>query len=108
MPARRQRLHWPNGQEQKGWGQYEKRLPLKHNAGWIGRLEDAIRVCFLSGRPTPRTYGSTCLARAGWFGPAIAPAILATGNGSYGVLYAFAGVCPIIGAFAILPVRRVR
>ncbi len=40
--------------------------------------------------------------------PAIAPAILAIGNGSYGVLYAVAGVCAIIGAIAILPVRRVR
>jgi MFS family permease len=40
--------------------------------------------------------------------PAIAPAILVMGNGSYGVLYAVAGVCAIIGAFAILPVKRVR
>jgi MFS family permease len=40
--------------------------------------------------------------------PAIAPAVLAIGSGSYGVLYAFAGVCAIIGSFAILPVKRVR
>jgi len=40
--------------------------------------------------------------------PAIAPAILAIGSSSYGVLYAVAGVCAIIGAFAILPVRGVR
>ena len=40
--------------------------------------------------------------------PAIAPAILAIGGGSYGVLYMVAGLCAIIGAFAILPVRRVR
>ena len=42
--------------------------------------------------------------------PAIAPAILAIGpgGGSYGVLYMVAGVCAIIGAAAILPVRRVR
>ena len=40
--------------------------------------------------------------------PAIAPAILAIGSGSYGVLYAVAGVCAIVGAVAILPVRRVR
>jgi hypothetical protein len=40
--------------------------------------------------------------------PAIAPAILAIGSGSYGFLYAVAGVCAIIGAFAILPVRNVR
>ncbi len=37
--------------------------------------------------------------------PAIAPAILVIGSGSYGVLYAVAGLCAIIGAFAILPVR---
>ena len=40
--------------------------------------------------------------------PAIAPAILAIGNGSYGVLYAVAGVCAVVGAVAILPVKRVR
>lgn len=40
--------------------------------------------------------------------PAIAPAILAIGGGGYGVLYSFAGVCAVIGAFAILPVRSVR
>jgi MFS family permease len=40
--------------------------------------------------------------------PGIAPAILAIGGGSYGVLYGVAGVCAIIGAFAILPVKRVR
>jgi MFS family permease len=40
--------------------------------------------------------------------PAIAPAILVLGGGSYGVLYMVAGLCAIVGAFAILPVRRVR
>ncbi|HKF88879.1 MAG TPA: MFS transporter [Propionibacteriaceae bacterium] len=40
--------------------------------------------------------------------PAIAPAILALGSGSYGVLYAVAGLCAIMGAVAILPVKRVR
>jgi MFS family permease len=40
--------------------------------------------------------------------PAIAPVILAIGNGSYGVLYAVAGVCAIFGGIAILPVKRVR
>jgi MFS family permease len=40
--------------------------------------------------------------------PAIAPAILALGGGSYGVLYMVAGLCAIVGAAAILPVRRVR
>ena len=40
--------------------------------------------------------------------PAIGPAILAIGGGSYGVLYAVAGICAVLGALAILPVRRVR
>ena len=40
--------------------------------------------------------------------PAIAPVILAVGGGSYGALYAVAGVCAILGAVAILPVKRVR
>jgi MFS family permease len=40
--------------------------------------------------------------------PAIAPAILAIGRGSYGVLYMVAGLCAVVGALAILPVSRVR
>ena len=40
--------------------------------------------------------------------PAIAPVILLIGGGSYGVLYAFAGICAILGGVAILPVTRVR
>jgi MFS family permease len=40
--------------------------------------------------------------------PAIAPAVLALGGGSYSVLYAVAGFCAVLGAFAILPVRRAR
>jgi MFS family permease len=40
--------------------------------------------------------------------PAIAPFILAIGGHSYGALYAVAGLCAIVGAFAILRVRRVR
>jgi DNA-binding NarL/FixJ family response regulator/MFS family permease len=40
--------------------------------------------------------------------PAIAPVILAIGHGSYGLLYMVAGLCAVVGAVAILPVRRVR
>jgi MFS family permease len=40
--------------------------------------------------------------------PAVAPAILAIGGGSYGLLYGVAGVSAIVGAFAILPVKGVR
>jgi MFS family permease len=40
--------------------------------------------------------------------PGLAPAILALGNGSYGVLYAVAGVWAVLGAVAILPVKGVR
>jgi MFS family permease len=40
--------------------------------------------------------------------PALAPAILAAGNGSYAVLYAVAGMCAVLGAAAILRVKRVR
>jgi MFS family permease len=41
-------------------------------------------------------------------GPAIGSVILAIGGGSYSVLYAVGGVCAIIGAVAILPVKRVQ
>ncbi|WP_327633014.1 MFS transporter [Kribbella sp. NBC_00482] len=40
--------------------------------------------------------------------PAIAPAILAIGGGSYAVLYTVAGLSAIVGATAILPFKRVR
>ena len=40
--------------------------------------------------------------------PAVAPAILAMGGGSYGVLYAVAGACAVLGAGAVLRVKRVR
>jgi MFS family permease len=40
--------------------------------------------------------------------PAVAPAVLALGHGSYSVLYAVAAGCAVAGALAILPVKRVR
>ena len=40
--------------------------------------------------------------------PAVAPAILAVGGGSYSVLYGVAGACAVLGAGAILRVKRVR
>ena len=40
--------------------------------------------------------------------PAIAPAVLSIGGGSYGVLFTVAGVCAIAGAAAILPIKGVR
>jgi MFS family permease len=40
--------------------------------------------------------------------PGIASAILAAGNGSYGTLYAVAGIWASIAAVAILPVKGVR
>ena len=40
--------------------------------------------------------------------PALAPAILAVGRGSYGVLYAVAGVCAILSAVAVMGVKGVR
>jgi MFS family permease len=40
--------------------------------------------------------------------PALAPTILAIGGGSYGVLYAVAGVCAILAAVAIMGVKGVR
>jgi MFS family permease len=40
--------------------------------------------------------------------PAMAPLVLTVGSGSYQVLYVVAGVCALIGAAAILPVRKVR
>ena len=40
--------------------------------------------------------------------PAVAPVVLALGGGSYAILYAVAAGCAVVGALAILPVKRVR
>ena len=40
--------------------------------------------------------------------PAVAPGLLALGDGSYAVLYTVAGACALAGAAAIAPVRGVR
>ena len=40
--------------------------------------------------------------------PAIAPLILSIGSGSYGVLYAVAGLFAILGAVTVLPIKGVR
>jgi MFS family permease len=40
--------------------------------------------------------------------PALAPAILSIGAGSYGILFALAAACAAAGAFAVLPVKALR
>jgi hypothetical protein len=40
--------------------------------------------------------------------PAVAPAVLMVGSGSYAVLYTVAAACAAAGALAVLPVKRVR
>ncbi len=40
--------------------------------------------------------------------PALAPAILSFGTGSYGILFAVAAACAAAGAFAVLPVKALR
>jgi MFS family permease len=40
--------------------------------------------------------------------PAMAPVVLAVGSGSYGVLYAVAGVCALLGAASVLLIKGVR
>ena len=40
--------------------------------------------------------------------PALAPALLALGDGSYGFLYAVAGGCALLGAAAVVPIKGVR
>jgi MFS family permease len=40
--------------------------------------------------------------------PAVAPAVLAAAGERYSVLFAVAGVSALLGALAVLPIRRVR
>jgi len=70
----------------------------------------ALVADVLPGKDNARDLGVLNIAGALPFtvAPALAPVILAVGGGSYGVLYAVAGLCAVVGAFAILPVRRAR
>lgn len=70
----------------------------------------ALVVDVLPDRDTAKNLGVLNIAGALPFSvaPAIAPAVLAISGGSYAALYAVAGVIAVVGAFAILPVRRVR
>ena len=70
----------------------------------------ALVADVLPGKDNAKDLGVLNIAGALPFtvAPALAPAVLAIGGGSYGVLYAVAGVCAVIGAVAILPVRRAR
>jgi Na+/melibiose symporter-like transporter len=70
----------------------------------------ALVADVLTGTDTAKDLGVLNIANALPFSiaPAIASAVLAVSGGSYGVLYAVAGVCAFAGAAAILPVRRVR
>ena len=40
--------------------------------------------------------------------PALAPVVLGLSDTSYSVLYLVAGACALLGAVAIIPIRRVR
>jgi MFS family permease len=70
----------------------------------------ALVADVLPGKDNAKDLGVLNIAGALPFtlAPALAPAVLAIGGGSYGVLYAVAGVCAVIAAVAILPVRRAR
>ncbi|WP_246078356.1 MFS transporter [Modestobacter excelsi] len=70
----------------------------------------ALVADVLTGTDTAKDLGVFNIANALPFSiaPAIASAVLAVSGGSYGALYAVAGVCAFAGAAAILPVRRVR
>jgi MFS family permease len=70
----------------------------------------ALVADVLTGTDTAKDLGVFNIANALPFSiaPAIASAVLAVSGGSYGALYAVAGVCAFAGAAAILPVKRVR
>ncbi len=78
--------------------------------GMYVAVDLALVADVLPGQDTAKDLGVLNIAGALPFSvaPAIAPAILAIGDGSYGLLYAVGGVSAILGAVAILPVKRVR
>ena len=70
----------------------------------------ALVADVLPGKDNAKDLGVLNIAGALPFtvAPALAPTVLAIGGGNYGVLFAVAGVCAVVGAVAILPVRRAR
>jgi MFS family permease len=78
--------------------------------GMYTAVDLALVADVLQGKDHAKDLGVMNIAGALPFavGPAIGSIILAIGGGSYSVLYAIGGVCAIIGAAAILPVKRVR
>jgi hypothetical protein len=64
----------------------------------------------MSAARLPGSFGEHNIANALPFSvaPALAPAVLAVGRGSYGLLYAVAGLSAFLAAGAILRVKRVR
>ena len=71
-----------------------------------GVVSGILAVCL----PTASVAGTYLVQGALPFSlaPGIAPAILAVGAGSYGVLFTVAGACAISGAAAIMPIKGVR
>jgi MFS family permease len=86
-------------------------LPDQIPAAQRGMVSGFLGVCVpTSSTNAAKDLGVMNIAGALPFSvaPAIAPAILALSDGSYGVLYTVAGVAAILGAAAILPVKGVR
>jgi len=78
--------------------------------GMYTAVDLALVVDVLPGTENAKDLGVLNIAGALPYSvaPALAPVVLAISNGSYGVLYAVAGISALGGAVAILPVRRVR
>jgi MFS family permease len=78
--------------------------------GMYTAVDLALVVDVLPGTENAKDLGVLNIAGALPYSvaPALAPVVLAIGDGSYGVLYAVAGISALGGAVAILPVRRVR
>ena len=78
--------------------------------GMYTAVDLALVADVLQGKDHAKDLGVMNIAGALPFsiGPAIGSVILAISGGNYSVLYAVGGVCAIVGAAAILPVKRVR
>ena len=70
----------------------------------------ALVADVVSPRDHGRDLGVFTIANALPFSipPAVAPFILAVTDGKHRIVYAVAGGCALLGAAAIMPVRRVR
>src|SRR5215204_3805664 len=89
-------------------GSAEADVPRQIFLGTLAQSVVVVAASLIGGKLSDRTGRRKIFVLTAAVVYGLAMFVIAIGGGSYGVLYAVAGVCAIIGAVAILPVKGVR